>query len=287
MNKPIRSFHDLDVYQRSYKASIKVGREIVPKLPKIERFDLADQLRRSSKAVPRLIAEGYGKRHQKRGFQKYLDDAMAESNETQVGLCHIRDLYPTHIDLSLCKNLIKEYDIISRQLYSLRESWQRFQPISRSPSKPASQPKPRSHSKGITIIELLIVIAIIAIIGASTTPMLSNFLVRNFLRNKTNELTASLRTAQINSISGKEDSQWGVNISSSDITLFKGSSFASRDPDFDQPFSIPASINITNDEIMFDRLTGNPDSTATLSVSSNAGESNTVSVNEVGTVNVQ
>ena len=142
------------------------------------------------------------------------------------------------------------------------------------------------HSRGVTLVELLIVIALIAIIGASTTPVLSNFLARNYLRNKTNELVASLRTAQINTISGKEDSQWGVNTSTSEITLFKGSSFAGRDTNFDQSFSIPATITITTDEIVFDRLTGDPDAVATLTITSNAGDSNTVTVNEVGTVNV-
>jgi len=133
--KPIRSFIDLEVYQRSYKASIKVNKKIVLYLPQEERFDLTDQLRRSSKAVPRLIAEGYGKRHQNRGFQKYLDNAIAESNETQVGLYHAKDLYGDKVDVKICENLIKEYDIISRQLYRLRESWQNFKSISKPKSK--------------------------------------------------------------------------------------------------------------------------------------------------------
>ena len=135
MKRPIRSFKDLEVYQRSYKASITVNKRIVPNLPKEERFDLTDQLRRSSKAVPRLIAEGYGKRHQKRGFQKYLDDAIAEANETQVSLSHAEDLYGDNLNVKLCKRLIKEYDIISRQLYRLRESWQNFKSTSKPKSK--------------------------------------------------------------------------------------------------------------------------------------------------------
>ena len=143
------------------------------------------------------------------------------------------------------------------------------------------------NQKGVTFVELLIVIALIAIIGASTTPVLSNFLARNYLRNKTNELVASLRTAQINTIAGKEGSKWGVNTSSSNIIMFKGNSFAARDTNFDQSFSVPATITITTDEIVFDRLTGDPDAVATLTVTSNAGDSNTVTVNEVGTVNVQ
>ena len=124
--KKITSYKDLNVYQRSYKASIIVCRDIVPKLPKEERYDLADQLRRSSKAVPRLIAEGYAKKHQNKGFQKYLDDAMSEANESSVSLCHTRDLYSNYADHTLTQKMIDEYDIIGKQLYRLRESWSNF-----------------------------------------------------------------------------------------------------------------------------------------------------------------
>ena len=49
---PIKSFTDLEVYQNSYTASIEVISKVVPKLPKEEQYDLANQLRRSAKAVP-------------------------------------------------------------------------------------------------------------------------------------------------------------------------------------------------------------------------------------------
>jgi len=124
--KKITSYKDLDVYQRAYKSSILVMTKIVPKLPENEKYDLKDQLSRSSKAVPRLIAEGFAKKHQKSGFQKYIDDAMGESNETQVGLCQCRDIYPKYIDLNVDEELIKEYEIISKQLYRLKESWDKF-----------------------------------------------------------------------------------------------------------------------------------------------------------------
>jgi hypothetical protein len=42
--------------------------------------------------APPRRAEGYAKRRQKHGFQKYLDDAMGECNETIVGLEQCRDL---------------------------------------------------------------------------------------------------------------------------------------------------------------------------------------------------
>ena len=126
VKKPITSFQDLDVYQGTYKAMLTVFEHILPKLPKEENFDLKSQIRRSCKAIPRLIAEGYAKRHQKRGFQKYLDDAMGESNETIVSLSQVRDLYSQFIDIDVCNQLIDSYDKASRQLYKLSLAWTNF-----------------------------------------------------------------------------------------------------------------------------------------------------------------
>ncbi len=126
MRTPIRSFMDLEVYQNTYSASIEVISKIVPILPRTEQNDLADQLQRSAKAIPRLISEGYSKKHQRKGFQKYLDDAMAESNEMIVSLSHARDLYPSYVDPKLCEILIDLYDKSSRQLYNLATKWRDF-----------------------------------------------------------------------------------------------------------------------------------------------------------------
>lgn len=121
---PIKSFRDLHVYQNSYQAMLQVSKEVLPKLPSREKFDLTDQLSRSTKAIPRLIAEGYSKRHQNFGFQKYLDDALAESNETIVSLEQSRDLY--NLEAPIINELIDIYDKCSRQLYKLRQSWSNF-----------------------------------------------------------------------------------------------------------------------------------------------------------------
>ena len=120
----IKSFRDLEVYQNTYKAMIIVYKEVLPKLPNSEKFDLHDQLARSTKAIPRLIAEGYGKRHQRAGFQKYLDDAMAECNETIVSLEQARDLY--NIDKKIIDQLVDIYDKSGRQLYKLSIAWSKF-----------------------------------------------------------------------------------------------------------------------------------------------------------------
>ena len=123
IKKPIKSFRDLEVYQNTYKSMLIVMKEIIHQLPESEKYDLKDQLSRSCKAIPRLIAEGYAKRHQKAGFQKYLDDAMAECNKTIVSLEQSRDLYDIN-KLKLIVWLI--YDKSGRQLYNLSKRWSEF-----------------------------------------------------------------------------------------------------------------------------------------------------------------
>lgn len=124
--KKITSFKDLEVYQNSYSAMLVVMKEIIPKLPDSEKYDLKDQSSRACKAIPRLIAEGYAKRHQKSGFQKYIDDAMAECNEMVVCLSQSKDIYPQCINMKRCDELIDSYDKCGRQLYKLGNAWTNF-----------------------------------------------------------------------------------------------------------------------------------------------------------------
>lgn len=119
-------FYDLEVYRNTYQAALTVFKRILPKLPKEERFDLSSQLRRSAKAVPRLIAEAYSKRYQKKGYQSLLDDATEESNESIVSLSQAKDIY--YVESELCIELIKIYDKSSRQLQNLSLAWSKFRP---------------------------------------------------------------------------------------------------------------------------------------------------------------
>lgn len=124
--KRITSFKDLEVYQLAYQLCVEVIKGILPKLPESERYDLKDQLSRSTKAIPRLIAEGYAKRHQRSGFQKYIDDAMAECNETIVGLEQCNDIYGERMKGVSFVELVDSYDKIGRQLYKLAKAWSSF-----------------------------------------------------------------------------------------------------------------------------------------------------------------
>lgn len=150
---------------------------------------------------------------------------------------------------------------------------------------PLPSPKIRKKQWGVTLVELLLVIAIVTSLSAATVPIASSFLVRNYLHDSSDELMSLLYSARINSISNKNNSSWGVSVVTPQMTLFKGSSFAGRDTAFDQSFDIPGSISVTNDEITFDQHTGNADAATSFSVTSNTGDSKTININEVGNIN--
>ena len=56
---PVRSFEDLEVFQRAYRMALEVHR-ISLTFPQIEQRVLGDQLRRASKSICANIAEGFG-----------------------------------------------------------------------------------------------------------------------------------------------------------------------------------------------------------------------------------
>ena len=124
--KPIRTFQDLHVYQNLYRAMIIVHTRIICHLPKEEQFDLVSQMRRASKAGPALLAEGFAKRYYKRHWQKYLHDAMGESNEMIHHLSVVLSIYQNCVDEVLCRETIDLYDKSCRQLTKLANSWKDF-----------------------------------------------------------------------------------------------------------------------------------------------------------------
>ena len=204
MKSKITSYRDLDVYQRAYNVSISVMTKVIPNLPESERYDLKDQLSRSSKAVPRLIAEGFAKKHQKSGFQKYIDDAMAESNETQVGLSQCLDIYSKYIDITFCENLIREYDIIGKQLYRLRESWDKF---SRLKPKDQTGSQDQKLSSGQSLVEIIIAIAVGAILIGGATAVLIPIL-RSNLETRHVQIATSLAQEYLDNVQNLAESNW-------------------------------------------------------------------------------
>ena len=139
---------------------------------------------------------------------------------------------------------------------------------------------------GFTLIELILVLAIMLTISVMAPTFYSRFLLQNAVANTTDQLSGSLRKAQIYSMVGKQNSAWSVNYSSNTITAYKGTVFATRNTSFDEKFSVNTNVSVSGiTDINFARLTGIPTpSTSTIIISSGTN-SDTITINSQGVVN--
>lgn len=122
----ISGFRDLEVYQTLFALMTVVMTKVIPKLPKEERFDTIDQLRRACKAPLALIAEGFAKRYQKRQWSKYLDDAIGECYEMMNHLAVVKAVYSQYCPSDSCQKLIDQYEVCCKRLTKLKQSWTNY-----------------------------------------------------------------------------------------------------------------------------------------------------------------
>src|SRR5712671_2577331 len=91
----VKHYRELDVYQNAMSLLMKIFAE-TKKWPSEERFNLIDQIRRSSRSVCTNLAEAWRKRRYKAAFVAKLSDSETEAAETQVSAeiamrCHYWD----------------------------------------------------------------------------------------------------------------------------------------------------------------------------------------------------
>lgn len=124
--KAVRSFRDLEVYQKTMELSVVVAQQVLPTLVK-QTYPLVEGMRDCVLSVPLLIAEAHGMRFS--NFDKAvatLEHAMQGCNKTIVYLEQAAKLFPKHIDAALCEDLAKNYIIVRGKMLRLERSWQKF-----------------------------------------------------------------------------------------------------------------------------------------------------------------
>jgi four helix bundle protein len=115
------SFERLDVWRRAYAAALRVH-QLSLGFPEIERFALADQMRRASRSICANLAEGHGRRwHSTGDFRRYLMMAVGSADEMQVWACFARDL--SYVEAATAEGMRQEYREIARMLRGLSQSW--------------------------------------------------------------------------------------------------------------------------------------------------------------------
>jgi four helix bundle protein len=83
----IKSFRDLEVHKLGLVQAARIF-AITKSFPSEERYSLTDQIRRSSRAVNGMVAEGWARRTYPAAFVNKISEAMGEAMETQSWLDH-------------------------------------------------------------------------------------------------------------------------------------------------------------------------------------------------------
>jgi four helix bundle protein len=102
-----QSFEKLTTWQKTHQLMLDVHMQLIPVLPREEKYDLADQLRRSSKSVPANIAEGSG-RYYYMDNVRFCYNVRGSLDETLSHLIASRDL--GYCPPSLCQDLRTQID---------------------------------------------------------------------------------------------------------------------------------------------------------------------------------
>jgi prepilin-type N-terminal cleavage/methylation domain-containing protein len=143
--------------------------------------------------------------------------------------------------------------------------------------------------KGFTLIELIIVIALMAIVAALSLPFLQTSQVKSDLNSSTQEIVQILRQTQQQAAAGKNNDSWGAyfNNGEKSLVIFKGANFANRDTDYDLKISYPDSFSLVTDfgpEIIFTLHSGLPSPEGQIILSDQNNESKIIIINSLGQV---
>ena len=108
----IASYKDLLVWQKGILL-VKEVYKVISKLPKIEQYALADQMRRVAVSIPSNIAEGF-RRRSKADYLQFLNIANGSAAEIETQLIIVSEIYNLGTEQAI--NLLEE---VQKMLYAL------------------------------------------------------------------------------------------------------------------------------------------------------------------------
>jgi four helix bundle protein len=130
-----KGFRGLTVYKKAFSLAMEIF-EMTKKFPSEEKYELTDQIRRSSRAVCRAIGEGYRKRQYPKHFSSKMSDADLpavtavqagmENTETQVSLDFAFEC--RYISREIYNDLIDKSEEVGRLLNHMVENPEKYKP---------------------------------------------------------------------------------------------------------------------------------------------------------------
>lgn len=118
-------FRELTAYKKAFTLAMEII-ELTKLFPQSEKYDLTDQLRRSSRSVCRAIGEGYRKRQYPKHFSRKISDADMENTETKVSLDFAKAC--SYLEDSQHRALISKSEEVGRLLNHMINKPERYKP---------------------------------------------------------------------------------------------------------------------------------------------------------------
>lgn len=113
--------------------------------------------------------------------------------------------------------------------------------------------------KSFTLIELMIVVALIFLSASFTFLISYGFFQKSTLEDQARNIESSLRSIQASAITGKGDSNFGIKLSQTSYTLFEGEFYSGRREAVDMVINYPIAMSVSGaEEIVFRKTTGFP-----------------------------
>jgi prepilin-type N-terminal cleavage/methylation domain-containing protein len=136
------------------------------------------------------------------------------------------------------------------------------------------------NKKGFSLMEILIVLAIMAILGTLTFMSLSKASPEKMLQKESAIILSQINEARLKTLSGTKNTEYGIHFASSSITVFEGKVFPSATSTvytLSNPISI-SQISLTGNvtHFYFKKLTGEPTATGTITIRNNNGSTTKV-----------
>jgi prepilin-type N-terminal cleavage/methylation domain-containing protein len=132
------------------------------------------------------------------------------------------------------------------------------------------------HS-GLTLVEILLVVAIIGLLSTFTIPLYREYQIRNDLNVVTEQITQGLARARLLSESSQNDTGWGFYVPAG--VLYKGSSYAKRDPKFDELYAMPSTIKTAGlFEVSYSKIKGVPSATGSIILTTISNDQRSIQV---------
>jgi type II secretory pathway pseudopilin PulG len=150
-------------------------------------------------------------------------------------------------------------------------------------------------TRGITLIEIVVVLGIIALMSSITLAAFSNFRSHQTLDASIEIVLAAFSQAHLDTISSKNDYLYGVYLKSDEVITFRGTTYPGDGDPSNVHYTIPSTIEITNisingggSTIFYQRLSGATTNYGTFDVrlKSNTTIKTTVTINQTGVVSI-